>query len=351
MAHSCERGQQAELAVSLSNSSILPFPRLEMEFFVTDLFGDYDEVTRLTCALGSREQNTLDFGVRFAHLGTYEAGINHVVVHDLLGLFSSRLNDSARRSIIVRPRKVDMASVNTLQVVLDESRNMLKPVASDDMDYANVREYRFGDPLKTIHWNLTARNPGHVMYARLYEAYVNPSLAIIVDAYSFAHEPEELMSLFDGMVECAVALATQAREAGIDAEVRYLDRSHTPASVRLASAADADDLVMGMLRITPAEEAGAWAVGTENMLRGAGLSSHGFGNVAFVTSRVDAGLLAALGEIRMRRRNVMAFVAVPRTLEGKKRESYLAPLRSLAAVGIAYYAVESTEVETKVVGL
>jgi uncharacterized protein (DUF58 family) len=351
MAHSCERGQKAELAVALSNSSILPCPRLDMEFFVTDLFGGYDEVTRLTCALGSREQSTLDFDVRFAHLGTYEAGINHVVIHDLLGLFSSRLSDSARRSVVVRPRKVSMDAVNAMQVVLDESRNMLKPVASDDMDYANVREYRFGDPLKTIHWNLTARNPGHVMYARLYEAYVNPSLAIIVDAYSPAHAPEELMSLFDGMVECACALAARSREAGIDAEVRYLDRTHTPASVRLASAADADGLVAGMLRITPADEAGAYAAGTEGMLRGAGLSSHGFGNVALVTSRVDAGLLTALTEIRMRRRNVMAFVAVPRTLEGKKRESFLAPLRRLGAVGIAYYVVESTEIETTVVGL
>jgi uncharacterized protein (DUF58 family) len=351
MASSCERGQQAGLAVALSNSSVLPFPRLDMEFFVTDLFGAYDEVTRLTCALGSREQSTLDFDVRFAHLGTYEAGIDHVVVHDLLGLFSSRLDDSARRSVIVRPRKVDMDSVNTMQVVLDESRNMLKPVASDDMDYANVREYRYGDPLKTIHWNLTARNPGHVMYARLYEAYVNPSLAIVVDAYSPSHEPEELMSLFDGMVECAVALAAQAREAGIDAEVRYIDRTHIPAFARLASASDADNLVMGMLRITPIEEAGAYAAGTEKMLRSAGLAAHGFGNVALVTSRIDSGLLTALTEIRMRRRNVMAFVAVPRALEGKKRESFLAPLRHLGAVGISYYVVESTEVQTKVVGL
>jgi uncharacterized protein (DUF58 family) len=351
MSGSCERGQQTALSVDLSNSSLLPCARLEMEFFVTDLFGNYDEVTRLTCALGSREQSTLNFDVRFAHLGTYQAGIDHVVVHDLLGLFSSRIADSTRRSVVVRPRAVDMDSVGTMQVVLDESRNMLKPVASDDMDYANVREYHYGDPLKTIHWNLTARNPSHVMYARLYEAYVNPSLAIVIDAYAPDSNPEELMSLFDGMVECAAALSAQAREAGIDAEVRYLNGAHTPASARLASASDADDLVMGMLRITSVDEAGARAAGTEEMLRGAGLQSHGFGNVALVTSRVDAGLLTALVEIRMRRRNVMAFIAVPRALQGRPRESFLAPLRRLGAAGIAHYAVESTEVETKVVGL
>jgi uncharacterized protein (DUF58 family) len=351
MSSSCERGQQAALAVALSNASVLPFPRIEMEFFVTDLFGGYDDVRMLTCALGPRESCTLDFDVRFAHLGTYRAGIDHVVIHDLLGLFSARLENRASRQVVVRPRKASMGTVAAMQVVPDESRHMLRAVASDDMDYAGVREYRYGDPLKTIHWNLTSRSPGAVMYTRLYEAYVNPALAIVIDAYSPSCAPEELMGLFDGMVECAASLCAQAREAGIDAEVRYLGREGEPASARLASASDADDLVTGMMRITPAAGEEAHAAATEAMLRGAGLASHGFGNVALITSRLDAGHLAALVEIRMRRRNALAFVAVPRALEGREREGFLAPLRRLDAAGIAHYVVESTEVETKVVGL
>jgi uncharacterized protein (DUF58 family) len=351
MSSSCERGQQTDLTVDIASASVLPFPRIEMEFFVTDLFGDYDDVRQLTCALGPRESSTLDFDVRFVHLGTYRAGIDHVVLHDLLGLFSSRMGDVASRSVVVRPRKVSMSSVATVLVVPDESHQMLRPVASDDTDYASVREYHYGDPLKTIHWNLTSRSPNATMYTRLYETYVNPALAIVVDSYSPDLEAEDLMSLFDGMVECAASLSEQVRQAGIDVEIRYVDREGSPATTRLASMSDADDLVMGMLRITPAAGAGANAATTETMLRAAGLQSHGFGNIALVTSRLDAGLLTALTEIRMRRRNVMLFVAVPRELEGRERESFLAPTRRLDAVGIAHYVVESTEVETKVVGL
>jgi uncharacterized protein (DUF58 family) len=351
MSGSCERGQQADLAVALTNASVLPFARIEMQFFVTDLFGSYDDIRRLTCALSPRESCTLDFDVRFAHLGTYRAGIDHVVIYDLLGLFSSRILGGASRQVVVRPRKVLLDAVTSLQAIPDESRRMLKPVASDDMDYASVREYRYGDPLKHIHWNLTARSPASVMYTRLYEAYVNPSLAIILDAYSPSLEAEELMSLFDGMVECATALCHEARAAGIDAEVRDLDREGIPTTCRLASATDADGLVTGMMRITPVEGQDVRATETEEMLRSAGLRSHGFGNVALITSRIDAGHLSALVEIRMRRRNALAFVAVPRTLEGRDRESFLAPLRRLGAARIPHYVVESTEVETKVVGL
>lgn len=351
MSDSCERGQQAQLNVALSNASRLPFPRIELAFFVTDLFGAYDDVERLTCALRPREVSDLGFDVRFAHLGTYDAGIDHVVVHDLLGLFSARIENGARRAVVVRPREVDMRRADVTHVVPEETRTMLKPVASDDMDYASVREYRYGDPLKTIHWNLTARDPAATMYTRLYEAYVNPALAIVVDPYAPDYGAEELMSLFDGTVECAAALSAQARAAGVDAEVRYIDRTRTPAAARLASAADADDLVTDMLRITPVAEAGAHAAATETLLRSTGLMTHGFGNVALVTSRLDADILTTLVEIRMRRRNALAFVAVPRSLEGRERESFLAPLRRLDDAGVAYYVVESTEIETKVVGL
>lgn len=351
MSDSCERGQQAQLTVALSNASRLPYPRIDLAFFVTDLFGDYDDVETLTCALRPQEMSKLAFDVRFAHLGTYDAGIDHVVVHDLLGLFSARIEDGARRAVAVRPRTMDLRRADVTHVVPDESRNMLKPVASDDMDYASVREYRYGDPLKTIHWNLTARDPAGTMYTRLYEAYVNPALAIVVDSYAPSYGSEELMSLFDGMVECAAALSAQARAAGVDAEVRYIDRTQAPAAARLASASDADDLVTDMLRITPAAEVGAHATATETLLRSTGLMTHGFGNVALVTSRLDADLLTTLVEIRMRRRNALAFIAVPRSLEGRERESFLAPLRRLDDAGVAYYVVESTEIETKVVGL
>jgi uncharacterized protein (DUF58 family) len=351
MSNSCERGEQAALAVDVINTSMLPFPRIELEFFVTDLFGDYDEVKRLTCALGPHQDDTLDFDVRFAHLGTYQAGISQMVIHDLLGLFSARIAEGASRTVVVRPRRIDMNSMAAMQVVSDETRHMLKAVASDDMDYAGVREYRYGDPLKTIHWNLTARSPEAIMYTRLYETYVNPTLAIVVDAYSPTYDTEDLMGLFDGMVECAAALSLQARAAGIDADVRYINREGNPASMRLASTSDADELVMGMLRITPEKGSEAQAASTGEMLRGAGHPSHGCGNVALITSRLDADLLTALVELHMRRRNVLAFVAVPRGLEDRERERFLAPLKRLDAAQIAHYVVESTEIETKVVGL
>ncbi len=351
MAGSCERGGAVPLGVTLSNAGILPLPRIEVEFFVTDLFGNVDDVRPVTCALGSRETQVLDFDVAFAHLGTYHAGVRRVVVHDLLGLFSSVMDDGARRPVAVRPRKADVESVRRLAAVADDSRSSLRPVMADDLDYAGVREYRYGDSMKAVHWNLSARDPQGVMYTRLFEAYVNPTMAIVIDPYAPDASDEELMSLFDGMVETAAALSARARAAGIEAEVRYVGADGAPAAAHLVSADDADDLIADMMRITPASEAPRNAGVAEDMLRSAALRQHGCGNAVVVTSRPDAGLVEALAEVAMRRRNAMAFLAVPRMLEGKERERFCAPLRRLDEVGAAYYGVESNASETEVCAL
>ena len=87
------------------------------------------------------------------------------------------------------------------------------------------------------------------------------------------------------------------------------------------------------------------------MLRAAGLQNHGAGNVAYVAARPDAGSLSALADAAAARRNAMAFLAVPRALEGRDRDRFVAPLRALGDVGGSYYVVESTELATEVVGL
>lgn len=351
MTESCERGEITPLSITLQNKSALPFPRIQMDFYVTDLFGDYDDVRTLTCALGGKETSTIDFDVSFAHLGVYRAGVNRVVIWDLIGLFSHTIKQGVAKSVAVRPRRVRMGQADVSRAAPDESLNALRPIASDDVDYLGVREYRYGDPLKTVHWNLSARSANGQLYTRLFEAYVNPSLVIVVDPYAPELGADDLMSLFDGMIEVTATLCEQAREVGVDAEVRYLARDGEPAACHLMTPDDADGLVASMMPVTPLQSDHVDSGSIEEMLRAAGLRSHCAGNIAYVAARPDAGSLAALSDAAAARRNTMAFLAVPRELEGRERDQFVAPLRSLGDAGGAYYVVESTEIVTEVMGL
>lgn len=351
MANECVRGSQTALEVTLSNRSFLPCARIQMDFYVTDIFGDYDSVRTLTYSAKAHEDLSVGFDVTFAHLGTYYAGVNNVVVYDLLGLFHATLSDGSRRQVTVRPRKMSLANEVDLTAVPDESRRALKPVTADDLDYSSVREYRYGDPLKTVHWNLSAREGNGTLYTRLYETYVNPTLTIVLDSLAPDYDAEELMSLMDGMVETAAELCSQARLSGVEAEVRFLGRDGEPHLSHLVDASDACSLVADMKRITPQSSPEAADAAADEILREVGLAPQGSGNVALITARTDAEQLDALCEVAMARRNAMAFLAVPRSLVGREREAYVAPMRQVSAVGGAWWAIESNETLTEVVGL
>lgn len=347
MADSCERGQDVGLSVTVTNRSMLPHPRVEVALYISDLFGEYGALHTMTVPLGPRETTTFDFDARFAHLGRYTAGVDHVTLFDLLGLFSARIDNATRRRVIVRPRLFDLVDVDVSNADEQAEVSMLKPVTSDNADYASVREYRYGDPLKTVHWSLSARSADGTLYTRLYETYVNPSLAIVIDPFAESGDPEELMSLFDGVVESAASLSHFARSQGVECTIRYLDRNLDPASACLASSSDADELVLDAHRITPLSESGMRAAIPIDMLRAEGIGQQGASNVAFATARLSEDIVAAIVEIAGQRRNPILLLTVPARLVGRERAAYLAPLSRLAQMGIPYFVFESTELETR----
>lgn len=348
MFRSCERGREVGMHIELQNSSVFPYPRVEIAFFITDLFGEYDAMRTMTVPLAPRETAGYDFDARFSHLGRYEAGIDHIVLYDLLGLFTARIENETRRSVVVRPRLFDFYQPEVDEVSDDESNNALKAIADDSTDYSSVREYRYGDPLKTIHWNLSARSADGTMYTRLFETYVAPTLCIVMDSFSASDDSEELMALFDGIVESAASLSHFARAQGIECTISYLDRDFEPASACLASADDADELVLDMRRIGNEEKHPGQAIIPIELLRAEGTGSAGHSNVAFATSRVNDEIATALIDTAARKRNPILLLTVPNGLAGRERAEYLAPVRRLDSAGVACFIIESNEQETKV---
>ncbi|MGN0039077.1 MAG: DUF58 domain-containing protein [Coriobacteriales bacterium] len=344
----CTRGQQAQLKVLLSNSCPLPAPRVVLEFSVSTLFQQAASTRSLSCALGPYQSTELAFDVSFSHLGSFEAGIRSVAVYDLLGLFKRTHRDGSMNAVVVQPAKVRLREAAVSDASADEASRALKPVPSDNEDYASVREYHRGDPMKTIHWNLSSRNPDGTLFTRLYEEYVNPTMAIVVDCCARQAPEETLMSLFDGLVECAVALGEQARMAGIEAELRFFDAAGEAARLQLAGSDSAAELVERMHRICTVGEA---SFDAEELLRSAGLKSGSASNVVLVSARLDGPSLNALSDIARQRRNAVACIAVPTELEGREREHMWEDLSALTSGGVSVYWVESNELGTEVRGL
>lgn len=346
----CERGSEAGIVVRMRNTGVLVYPRIEVNFFITDLFGDYASELSHSTTLPPRAVRELPMDARFRHLGRYTAGVNRVVVYDLIGFLSKTIEGPLERSVSVMPRVIDLDAVPLSNASPNESAVASKPIVTDDMDYAGVREYRFGDPLKTVHWKLSSRVPGSGLYTRLFEVYGNPGLETIIDPVAPAYDAEKLMDAYDAVMEAALSVNLYAREQGMDAELAFIDRDGEPASTQIADMKRFDALVERAKRIEPASES-TDPDAALRLLQQEANNSRGMANIAYCTARLTPEIVLALCTVRGKRRHPMLFLAVPRSLEGDERKEYLAPLRQLDDAKIPYYIVESTEQATEVAGL
>lgn len=347
LARSCERGSNVRLSVTLRNGCALPHPYIDVSFCISDLFDGRDVVRHVTVALGAHEVQQFDFDAQFSHVGRYSAGIDSVVLHDMLGLFEARIDRTLCRQVVVRPRLFSFPGISISEINESAAAQVRAIASTDSVDYSSVREYRFGDPLKTVHWNLTSRSANHTMYTRLFEEFVSPSLSIVIDPFADFEGKEQLMSCFDGEVESAASLARFAQANGIDCSVRYMTSGGEYEQAHLTSVSDTEELVLASSRIFPVSDGRPQMMLPLEALHTQAASMQRVGNVAFVTARVSDEIVQLLSSLAANRISPLLVLCVPAGLAGDERARYLAPVRQLSARGIPFLVMESNEYETR----
>ncbi|MBO4365637.1 MAG: DUF58 domain-containing protein [Eggerthellaceae bacterium] len=219
----CLRGEKLNFSLTVVNDSILPATAIDVDFFISDLFGAERESTVRRLSLPPRSSKTFDFGVTFDHIGTYGVGIRKIQASDPFGVFRYEKPDSVLSDVSVQPRLFDVEGIEVSAEAAQESKRSITSVISDGMDYCGVREYRWGDPIKAVHWKLSASNPLDECYTRLYETNSNPGISIFLDTDSLDYDAEGLMCVYDTLVESALSLEQWASQFGYETDVRFLD--------------------------------------------------------------------------------------------------------------------------------
>ena len=331
---SCERGTEITFVVKFKNKSFLPVLRLEPYFYVSDLFGQVDDNIPASMVLMPKEECDFNFGATFDHLGTYSAGVSHIIVHDLLGLFRHTIVNPNRHEVQVLPKVFDISNLSFDNVSVQESRKAFQPIVTDDIDYAGVRGYEPGDPLKTIHWKLSSRNPEGDYFTRLFETFGNPGVSIIIDHSSPAYDSESLMQVFDGLIESALSVGIFAAKSGVDATFTYVDKYGDTKRMQNINIQSSKQLIDDIPRVTVGKDERAI-----ELLRRTTQSIHGEGNVAFCTAHVTEEIIQLAQDVKLRKRNPMLFVVVPHMLTGSELADYLRPLQRLRAAQVSYFAI------------
>ena len=332
----CARGESVRFSLVVRNNSPVPAVRVEALFFISDLFGGPGKTTLRPITIPPRSTKRFDFSVRFDHIGTYQVGIREVRLHDLLNVFNATQANYELQEVSVQPRLFDVASLDVSDDAFTESKVTVRSVINEGMDYAGVREYRWGDPIKTIHWKLSARTPDGAYFTRLYETATNPGVALVVDLQAPAYEAEELMGIYDTLVESALSLERYISETGMDSELLFVDdagasrRFPGPLSVNYSEVLDT----------LPRVSVGSGQVALE-LMRTESASVYAQSNLVICTASITDDLVGAALAIKSNKRHPLIFAVVPAHIDAERRRELLRPLRRLDGSGI-YYAVLSS---------
>lgn len=336
----CQRDQDITFTVAFKNSSPLFFFRIEVYFYISDLYGNVASRAMTTMSLAPFESYELSFLGRFEHIGTYSAGLEKVRVVDFLNLFSATVPNERKQTVQVTPKLQPLDGLRFSPDAMQESTKAAKTILADSMDYAYVREYVPGDPLKTIHWKLSSRNADGRYMTRLYEMPTNPAVDVCMSFFAPGTDAAELMGLFDAVVESAFSIAGFARRQGMETTVSFVDARGERERLETWGEDDMPQIICDMPAMGNGSAAASAAL---DLVRDATVAEHTANNLVVCTADLSAQMVDLICDAKVRRKEPLLVAVIPSSLVGKQRDDYTAPLARLDAAGIGYIVISKSD--------
>lgn len=152
-----EKLSPVEYEIRVINTTPIPFPFVEAIMSKPREDGVRCLHERLVLSLipfgGYSVKNTVVFRYR----GLYEIGVHELYICDPLRLFKLRVDVNNFSNVTVYPRKLSFERENESAVSDVPSPFVQINDSRDKSEVSNIREYRMGDPLKSVHWKLSSK--------------------------------------------------------------------------------------------------------------------------------------------------------------------------------------------------
>lgn len=169
-----ERGASACYGVAIRNRGFLAVPRVTLSLRAESMDGLPPLTWTHQLTLSPGETLALELPITFPHIGRYEVKVSSLRFHGLLGVFSPERRPSWSVPVHITPKLFPLPRLrlHTARPVL--AVEFSSPHHLEGGEYADIRQYVPGDPIKNIHWKLSAHSATYAFAGTLCEQ--NPSL-------------------------------------------------------------------------------------------------------------------------------------------------------------------------------
>ena len=152
-----EKNREFDYEFRIYNESILPFP-------FTDAIVVLPREDSVRCAPRTVRISLpplCDYNVKnsvtFRFRGTYEIGVSSFYVYDFFRIIRIRTDVDLFERVYVLPRRLNLNEEESRTISDSSKRTSKIPNTYEKIEISDIRDYRPGDPLKSVHWKLSSK--------------------------------------------------------------------------------------------------------------------------------------------------------------------------------------------------
>lgn len=216
--------------ISISNESILPVVFAEAYMYIPDKEAVRTTVKKVFFSMPPSAATTITNTVSFPFRGTYDIGLETIYVYDFFKTVKFKVDLSERTQVFAVPKRLKSDMVRSIVSSDSSGITSRSPFSPEKTEVDDIRDYRAGDSLKSIHWKLSSKSENFIvreyaqgsvktnlifvdLSARSYEKITKAHLdgeepnPYKLNKSSYLYDMNEYC--IDGTVECAVSVVSK----------------------------------------------------------------------------------------------------------------------------------------------
>lgn len=202
------KGNRVILQMEIHNDKLFIFPYIKIYYQIPEskITGFLKESG---CSILPLQQHIIREEIYCNIRGRFPLGITKVEISDLFGFFNFTLDlteTSYYRPLYldVWPRILHLDSLPIPQIDHEGSLNANMMATQEFSNISDIREYRFGDALKKIHWKLSSKV--QELLVKNYETDTQPEILLFIETSSSNSKDIISYQIEDQIIECATAI-------------------------------------------------------------------------------------------------------------------------------------------------
>ncbi len=235
------RGDRAMVPVRLRNDGLLPVGCAEVILTVPDGKKRRSHSTVSRLSLPPFSENVSEVGAVFDRRGYFVIGVEEIFLYDFLRLIRIRKRINRQVAVRVLPRRLSSAGVLP-PFDQNGSRRMDLLEQGVVSEYGDIREFRPGDGMKSIHWKLSTKLDE--LQVRKYTSEADKELLVFADfalgESSWHFSADVSLASGDRIAEEALTAACDGAESGASGRLQWFEPDGTPAVFSFADPAAAE---------------------------------------------------------------------------------------------------------------